>query len=333
MLRSSVAFALLACAVACGGSSGSNSNTIPDSKLDPAAGAPQAEPAPPTEPAPPAEPAPPPPPAEPVTMVLPAPKTTVKLLSPGKGARAPLRVAPTASSKQQVELIMDATIEQAPVGQQPQTVTMPTVVLSGTGEATAVAADGASTYHTVIDAVDARDRANQSIPPAALKTQISSLLGMTVDGTVTAAGGVGETTYRIEKPEHTTAGALESLKLMLPTWVPLPAVPVGVGARWEVTEESEINGIATTHVTTYKLVSRNKDGATISGETKVTGANQTLQGVEVSEISGSGHVDAVFAPGALYPKLTSTVSTKVRLKQGTEDLTIDMRLGSAFLPK
>jgi hypothetical protein len=335
MLRLSAVLASLVCAVACGGSSGSTANTIPDSKLDPAGAGTDTPAAPPPAPeeAKPAAPAPPPEPTGPVTVVFEASKPDVKLLSPGKGARAVLRVDAKAASKQQVELVMDATIEQTPAGQPAQTVTMPSVVLRGAGEVTEVAADGVATYRTVIEGVDARAQPKQTIPPEALKAQINSLAGMTIDGTVAAAGSTGATTYKIEKPERGTAGAIESLKLMLPTWVPLPAVPVGVGAQWRVTVPTEINGIATTQTTTYKLVSRSKTSAVISGEIEVSGANQTLQGVEVSEISGAGHLDATFAPGKLYPALKRTVSTKVRLKQGTEDVTIDMRLGSAFEPK
>lgn len=323
-----------ALAAGCGGSS-PPSNTIPESQLAPDAVAPAPEAAPPA-PAPEAEPTVPPEPEEPagpLQISIEASNATVKLLSAGKGARTPLRFAPKAASKQQVELLMDAVISQSPAGKPGEVVTMPTVVLAGTGEVTAVDKDGVATYHAVIEGVDARDRPAQTLPAAQIKPRLASLTGMKIDGSVSAAGATGVTTYVIENPEESTRGAIDSLRLMLPTWVPLPAEAVGAGAQWQVTAEVLFNGIATTQVTTYKLVSRNARSATISGETKVTGKDQVLNGVQVSQISGEGRVDATFEAGKLYPKLKRTISTKIHLKQGDEDVTIDMQVGSAFEPK
>jgi hypothetical protein len=335
MLRSSIALTLLAIAVSCGGPSKPSSNTVPEGKLDPGAATAPVDATATPAPAAPAAPAPPPPaaPTGPIKVAFDASKATVKLINPGKGKRTPLRLAPKAATKQAVELLMDAVIEQGATGQPGQTVTMPTVVLAGTGEVTAVASDGTATYHTVIETVDARTRPDQSLPADAIKAQIISLAGMVIDGSVAPSGLTGTTTYMIEKPTAATAGAIESLKLMLPTWVPLPTQPIGVGAQWQVSSPAEFNGIATTQLTTYKLVARTATAITITGETKVEGGNQSLQGVEVSDISGQGKLEVTIDPSKLYPKMTSTVSTKVRLKQGTEDVTITMQIGSGFAPK
>lgn len=324
--------AALLLATACGGSSKSG-NTIPDSQLDPGAGSGSgtAEPvvAAPAAPIPP----PAPPPLEPITVSIEASKATVKLVSAGKGAKSKLRLSPKAAAKETVDLAMEAVIEQAPTGQAAQTVTMPTVVLTASGEVTAVDAEGAASYHAVIDAVDARDRPNQTLPAATVKERLGSLVGMSIDGSVGANGAAGATAYVIGKPQADTAGAVDSLKLMLPTWSLLPAEAVGVGATWVVTQPVEWNGIATTQTTTFKLVKRSATSAVISGETKVSGADQMLQDVAVSEITGSGLVDLTFEAGKLYPKQKRTISTKVRLKQGTEDVTINMQVGSSFEPK
>jgi hypothetical protein len=333
-LRSTVAsslFALCALSAACGGSS-KPSNTIPEAQLAPDQTPAPAEP--PPAPAPAAEPPPAPaPPAGPLQISIEASSATVKLLSPGKGARARLRLSPKAASKQQVDLVMEAVITQTPAGKPAEVVTMPTVVLAGTGEVTAVDKDGVAIYHAVIDAVDARDRPNQTIPASEMKPRLSSLTGMKIDGSVSATGATGATTYVIEQPQESTAGAIDSLKLMLPTWLPLPAEPVGNGAQWEVTAPVLFNGIETTQVTTYKLVARTAKSITISGETKVSGQDQAINGVQIKQISGGGKVEATFEVGKLYPKLKRTVSTTIHLQQGGEDVAIDMQVGSAFEPK
>lgn len=323
-------FAVLSLALfACGGKSKPD-NTIPESKLDPAA-----TPTEPVEPAPPpttepTEPAPPPPPTEPVKVTIEASQAKVKLLRPGTGARAVLRVTPAAGSKQNVTLVMDAQIEQGATGQPAQKVVMPSVRLGCAGEVTAVGGDGAITYRTALSSIKAAAVAGQSAEPAEIEQQLTALTGMVIDGALSASSQPGATVYTIDKPNQGTAMAIESLRLMLPTWAPLPTEPIGLGAQWEVSQPVVINNIATTQTTVFTLKGKAGTTATISGEVKVTGAAQKLGDVDVSDITGGGKVELVLDTGKLYPKQKRDVSTKIRLRQGTEDVTVVMSLGSAF---
>lgn len=321
-------FSLLALALlACGGKSKPD-NTIPESKLDPAAT--PTEPVEPAAPAPPAEPPPPPPPAEPVKVTLEASQAKVKLLKPGTGARAVLRVAPGAGSKQNVTLVMDAQIEQGPTGQAGQKVVMPTVRLGCAGEVSAVGGDGALTYRAALTSIKAAAVAGQSAEPAEIEQQLTALTGMVIEGGLSASSLPGATVYTIDKPNQGTAMALESLRLMLPTWAPLPTEPIGLGAQWEVSQPVVINNIATTQTTVFTLKGKAGTTATIAGEVKVSGAAQKLGDVDVSDITGGGKVELVLDTSKLYPKMKRDVSTKIRLRQGAEDVTVVMSLGSAF---
>ena len=343
MLRSCLATFLLALA-ACGGKSKPSDTTIPESKLDSAAPT-EVEDAPagsggageapagagggsqeelreqPTTPPPPVE------------VTIEASKATIKLLAPGSGKRAPLRLAPASGASQLVDLVMDAVIEQTPAGGSVEKVTMPTVVLTGKGDVKTLATDGVITYQTSITGVDAREAVGQSVAPQAIKAQLTSLVGMVIDGTLSAAALPGATKYTVATPNESTVGAIESVRLMLPTWLPLPTEPVALGARWEVSQPVEINNIATVQVTTFTLRGRTGTTMTIAGETKVVGLDQKLGDVQVSDISGQGTVELVVDTAKLYPRMKRTVSTKMRLRQGAEDVTVMMQLGSAFAPK
>lgn len=335
MLRNRLAVTLLVLA-ACGGRSKSSDNTIPESKLtpDPPGDPAPAEAAPATPPAP-AEPQTPPAPMklEPVSLTLDAVQATVKLTKPGTGKRAPLRLAPAAGAKQEIDLVMEAVIEQAPAGAAAEKVVMPQVVLGGTSEVKTLGSDGLITYHTAITATDARDAAGQTVPPEAIEKQLASINTMVIDGTLSAASLPGTATYHVPTPDPSTAGALDSLHLMLPNWVPLPSEPVALGAQWQVTQPVVINSIATTQVTTYTLRGRSGTVATIAGDIKVTGEQQSLGEVTVSDIGGQGTVELVVDTAKLYPRMKRSVTTTMRLRQGAEDVTVTMQLGSAFQPR
>src|SRR5262245_40042653 len=97
MRRSLIVFLV---AAACGG--GSKKSTTPPPPLpEPTA---QAKPEPKEEPK---EAEKPQVPAGPVEITLPAPKVTVKLVSPGKGKKIPLKHTSKAGDKQVIELTMD----------------------------------------------------------------------------------------------------------------------------------------------------------------------------------------------------------------------------------
>src|SRR5579862_2240346 len=93
--------AMLVATAACGGAQ--KPTTAPPLLTDPnAAAEPETKPE-----EKPAEPAPPPPAPKPADFALDAPKVTVKLVSAGKGKKAPLRFTPKQGDKQQVELAPD----------------------------------------------------------------------------------------------------------------------------------------------------------------------------------------------------------------------------------
>ena len=120
-------FLLVVAAVSCGGSQKPNNPPpLPETKT---------EPPPETKPAPPEE-KPAPPPLKPIDVSVAPPKSSVKLVSPGKGKRVALKLTPKQGGKQQVELALDFTEKQtapAELGGASEH-GLPTVVLTGDAE-------------------------------------------------------------------------------------------------------------------------------------------------------------------------------------------------------
>jgi len=290
----------------------------------------------------PAQPKEDPVPKGPIEVKLPATTVTVKLVTPGKGKRAALRYGAPTGGKQKVEIAMDFSSTTSQGGNS-QEQSVPTIVLVGDAETKAVDKEGKADYTLTVTGTDARDvkDAKGAVPAAKFKLALESLMGLTVAGTVGANGTGGDVTMRIEKPTELSIGALELIRLTLPTWPALPSEPISVGAKWQATTVTKLaDRLDVTQVTDYEVVAQKGKTWTIKGTTKVTGTDQELDGGKISAISGSGKSEITVADGTLYPTFKSSVETKFsatdpKPKDPKDVEKIDFRItiGAAVTPK
>jgi len=296
-------------AAACGSSSKPPTTPLPPDP-QPEADKP-AEPEKKPEPPKPAEPLPP------LDASFPAPKTTVKLVSAGKGKRAPLKLTPKAGAKQQIEIVFDIGEHQgapAELGGSIDT-QYPSIVLVGDAEVTAVDPAGAATYTLAITGTDVRGE-NAKNPPAPIddiKKAIATVQGLTLASTIDASGTQGDTKLHVAKPEAPTARVLSQLLPLWPAFPVLPAEPIGVGAKWQVTTAAKVMigavALDVTHTTEYELVSHTGTSWTIKGTAKVAGDDQSQGDAKVQKIGGEGDASITLADGALYPTTTAHLAT------------------------
>ena len=270
----------------------------------------------PAEPAPtPAKPDPAPTPpkaAGPVEVKIPATKAVVKLVAPGKGKREALRFTSKAGDKQQVEVAMDFSAKQTEKDKPPTDQVVPTIVLAGEAETKAIDKDGTASYTLTVATTDARDVAGSQLPAEKFRIVLGSVAGLAISSTLGANGAGGETTMRIEKPTEMSSGALELIRMTLPTFPVLPAEPVAVGAKWQVTTTAKLaDKLDVTQVTDYELVAHKGTTWLIKGKTKVTGTDQDVgDGAKISAISGAGTSEALLVDGALYPTSKASLETE-----------------------
>ncbi|MBL9014717.1 MAG: hypothetical protein JNL83_11105 [Myxococcales bacterium] len=302
----------------------------PDQPAEPVAEAPK--PTPPD--AQPAEPTPPPAPKGPLEVKLPAAKTTVKLVSTGTGKRAPLRYAPKQGGKQRVELALDWAQTQSEAGKKPMPIVMPTILLSGEAETTAVA-DGVATNVLTIVTTDARDVAGAAVPADKFKTLLTSLGGMVITASVGQAGNTGDTALRIDKPNEFTGDALQIVALTLPAFPALPSEPVGVGAKWQATSSIMFAGkFPLTQQTDYEVTARKGASWTIKGTTKVIGLDQDVgDGTKITGIKGAGSSETTLVDGVLYPTTRGTIETEFTAVDAEAKLTIAQKVGATITSK
>ncbi|MDQ3368825.1 MAG: hypothetical protein M3680_25660, partial [Myxococcota bacterium] len=284
-----------------------------------------------TKPAPP--PAEPPAPKPPLEVAVPATTVAVKLVSAGKGKKAPLRYTPAAGGKQQVELAMDFASKQTLDGQTQEQV-VPTVVLTGEAETKAVGADGKAEFALAVSSTDARGVAGSDVPVDKFKVALASLAGLVIGGSVGPHGAAGDVTLRIEKPDDLSAGALDLIRLTLPAWPVLPTQPVGVGAKWQATAAGKLaDKLEITQVTDYELVAHKGTTWTIKGKTKISGKDQDVGGGKISKITGTGTSEVTIADGALYPTHKSSTETNFTASEGDKSMLFVIKVGNSVTPK
>jgi hypothetical protein len=254
------------------------------------------------------------PPAGPFDATIAAPKYTVKLVSAGKGKRAPLKLTPKQGDKQQVELAMDFGEKQtapAELGGDTNNV-VPTVVLTGPAEVKSVDKDGKAEYQFTVNTTDARPGGG-TIPAANVekfKQALVGLQGLQIGGTVDPNGMQSDLKLHMDQVKLGTQEAVQLLQFAMPSLPILPKEPIGVGAKWTVSNPTKVaDKVDLTQTTDYELVEHKGNTWTIKGTTKVTGNDQDLQGAKLTKITGSGKVEATIVDGTLYPVMKTNVDT------------------------
>ena len=308
-MRRTLLVIMVAAASSCGGSQKPTTPPPPLAETKP-------EPPPEPKPEPKPEPAPAPKPVGPLDVTVSPPKTTVKLVNAGKGKKVALKLTPKQGVKQQVELALDFTEKQtAPeeLGGKSEH-GLPTVVLTGESEVKAVDDKGKAEYTLTVSDTDVRGTPNANAEQEAMKPKIKealqSLKGMTIGGTVDANGQQSDVKLHVDKGDDAAQGALELVRVALPWWPMLPAEPIGVGAKWQVTTTTKlIDKVDVTQTTDYELVAHKGNTWQIKGTTKVTGTDQDLEGAKVTKIGGNGTVEVAMVDGALYPTLKGSLDT------------------------
>ncbi len=196
------------------------------------------------------------------------PSTTVQLLSPGEGPLTELRFQPELGSVQRIKIISQQAIEmQLGDTKIPQQALPATVV---TMQLTMVEVDAAGQFKVAFKTVDVNIDQTTGIPPALLQRMRNSLQPLKSLGgemIVTPRGTVVSARLDTRELPKSAQGIMDNLtKNMNQLVVPLPAGPVGVGARWRVTQNLSEMGMPITQEATVTLEGRDGNQLTLVSE-------------------------------------------------------------------
>lgn len=244
----------------------------------------------------------------------PATKSNVKLLEAGAEPRTVLRYHVKAGDKQTATLTMKVKLDLPPgatagPGGAPQaTPDIPEVSFPMNITVQSVAANGDITYQTVMGDV-VLTQATNTAPEIAqgMQTALAGIKGITGTTIMTSRGLVKKMDTKL--PANANAQARQYMdqikEAATALSAELPEAAVGVGAKWEVNEQTKVQGSTVDEKTSYELTAM--DGgtfttkfneemdATAGGKAAASGVGTSVTGtssVDLSKVvpSGEAHI-------------------------------------------
>jgi hypothetical protein len=215
----------------------------------------------------------------------------VQLVTPGTPPLRLLRYTLAKGSTVPFELAMDASLTTGELGG-----AMPTFVFDLDLTVEDVLPDGRMLLRTTITDASARDRPEEKVEAKALASRIASAKGLAITATLTPDGKVQGAKVDPGAPgklsEAAAAQAASIAQSFEHVAMPLPIVPVGVGAKWTTIRELNQNGMDTSTINTVEVTAIDGDKVSFKLTTAIHGPAQTVvqqnTPIEVSELSGSG---------------------------------------------
>lgn len=240
--------------------------------------------------------APPPPESAPFATDLDVDVETVKLLTPGKGKRAPLTLTAAADSRQPVAYQIGAHAISDDGAGKPAEADQPTLYLRGTAAVTLVEPSGRLRYAFTVEEATATGAGTTP----ALTSGIATLVGAVFSTAVDPDGRVAARKVEVAHPIATTPLVIGQVAQSMDTFVALPAEPIGVGATWTSTYPTHLLGQEVVVTVRSKLVSRKGAIAVVSSETAIAPIVQAVAG-GTGKLEARGTITTVITAGRLLP--------------------------------
>jgi hypothetical protein len=212
----------------------------------------------------------------------------VQLVAPGAEPRRLLRYALPKGTAMPFELALDASITTGGLGG-----AMPTFVFDLDLYVEDVLPDGRMSLRTTIADATARDRPEEKVDAKALAGRVAAIKGLTIRSTLTPGGKLEDVKVDTAKlPEAAAQQAASLTQSFEHIAMPLPTVPVGVGAKWTTIRELDQNGMKSSAINTVEITAIAGDKISFKLETQIHGPAQTVDmqnvPIDVNALSGSG---------------------------------------------
>lgn len=258
----------------------------------------------------------------------------IDLLQPGEGEMATVRLHPKAgtSESMQITLDMDMKMDMGGMGQMPTD--LPPLVMTLDATVDKVEPNGDIHYtYTLKDMKIAEGGEVEPMLRAALEKQLPTLEGAKGTHVVSATGVVKKSDF---KPP---AGAAEQQltnmqKGMNHASAAFPDEPIGIGARWRVTQPVHDNGLSLEQTVVYTLKERSGDKVVLTTELiqkPAADAKIEVQGAnaELARFQSMGDGETTIDLGRLFPtsgNLNHYLNSLMRVSQQAGDMSVGLEM-------
>jgi hypothetical protein len=239
-------------------------------------------------------------------------RADVEIVSAGSEPRRVLLYQPSVGTTQRLEVRVAVELEAGQMGGP-----MPTLVLGMTMMVEARFPTGHMKLRARLDHVSAEDQPGSQVPAVALTKPMEAMKGLSIDALLAADGrlfgarlarGNKQLPVDLEMQVSALIGSFEQ------TMMPLPDVPVGVGAVWRNSRPVEQNGMKLKTVNTIALSKIEGDSISYTIDTSIHGADQTVKqgdtAIEMKDIVGQGGGSGTIDLAALT--VTSELASEFR---------------------
>lgn len=260
------------------------------------------------------------------------------VLAEGEAPRRVLRYAIPAGARQQIDMVMDMSMNVAGAGMPGGEMTLPRMVMASAIEVTSVGKDGGMAFTMTIEDVRIEDTPD-AVPGAAgqMQADVEGMRGLTMSATLMPDGrtrnlkvDAASVSPQVRDQLRTTEQAMDQMTAQLPD------VPIGVGARWRVEQTLRQGGMKIEQVATYEVVELEGDHATITAEVDLDAPAQTIsQGgvnVRLQHMTGSGAFTNKLDLSRMVEQVEGEMTMDMKVSAGGETMTMAMRLAMAIAP-
>lgn len=264
--------------------------------------------------------------------------STVRLLEPGSGERQPLRYrfesgrTETARMDSTVQMTLAATGLELPV------VAATPITMEMRLRTAEVAADGSARISFEVLSAQAT---GDGPTVAQVNAALAGVKGLSGSYSLDTRGQVDRNQVSVSglatgAAAPSVADLQEQMQQLAP---PLPAEPVGVGARWQAVQQASTNGLEATQTTEYTLRSRKGDQVEI--EVKVVDVSlpdlsSLVPGASVSSASTSGGGTLAMDLARLVPRgsqdIEMAIAMTLNVQGTTQSMAMHMKMRQQIAP-
>lgn len=248
----------------------------------------------------------------------------VKLLSAGAEPRTVLRLQPQPNARQTMTTTLKMEMDMG-LG---QPMKMPAIIMPMEVTVKSVSSEGDITYEIVMGEVGLAEDPD-ALPQVAeaMKASLGGVKGITVTATMSNRGFSKDSDLTV--PSDADPQMRQTLDQLQETWsniaAQLPEEAVGVGARWEVRQPLQSQGMKINQTATYELVSLDGDRLSTAVTMTQSASNQKIQNpampqmkLDVTKLTGSGRGNLTLNLGQVMP-LMATLQAQTEMS-----LSVDM---------
>jgi hypothetical protein len=264
----------------------------------------------------------------PQAKTAPQEPSAVVVVNPGADPKHVVRYTLAKGAKVTTELAMEGSLKSGQQGG-----TMPSLIFDLDMQVEDVVISGDYKIRWTITAVHARDREGAKITASAVESKLDALAGVSVIATLRPDGKLDDSRIDLHGkaiPDGLAQQLTSLAQSMQQIAMPLPTVPVGVGAVWKTMRAVDQSGIKVMTGSTVTVKALDDHTMTLDIASEMHGADQKLQqgttAVDVSHIAGSGTGHAVVDVSKLSMNSDFSSVFQADMKAQGQATTIDMEL-------